>query len=356
MNSVHAVLGNSSAWKLPKRPFKKRTIGSFARKESTVRQNWLSRRLKIALQKAETDLEERKNEVARLGEEKRQKTEELAARKADQSRLAAQLEVLEQAEESLQGYAEGARFLLDAARQSKFKGASGALSASLEVPAELETAIAAALGEHLDAVLLESAQLDNALTLLESDKAGRAALLPLEGLAQVAKLKVPSDSDCLGVAAELVEVPANLKAAVEVLLGQVLIVRDRDAARRLIAGQPRHVKAVTLRGEVFRGDGLVLAGKSSRGSTLSRPRQRRELGESLTSLNGRLEALTASLQTLTSNLLAAQEALSASRGDAARSPYQFRERPIRRTGSSHRTGFGEAPTWVAKRATRSVAG
>ncbi len=264
-----------------------------------------------ALQKAETDLEERKNEVARLGEEKRQKTEELAARKADQSRLAAQLEVLEQAEESLQGYAEGARFLLDAARQSKFKGASGALSASLEVPAELETAIAAALGEHLDAVLLESAQLDNALTLLESDKAGRAVLLPLEGLARVAKLKIPSDGDCLGVAAELVDAPANLKAAVEVLLGQVLIVRDREAARRLIAGQPRHVKAVTLRGEVFRGDGLVLAGKSSRGSTLSRPRQRRELGESLTSLNARLEVLEASLQTLTSKLLAAQEALSA---------------------------------------------
>ena len=46
---------------------------------------------------------------------------DLAARKADQSRLAVQLDVLEQAEESLQGYAEGARFLLDAARQSKLK-------------------------------------------------------------------------------------------------------------------------------------------------------------------------------------------------------------------------------------------
>ena len=102
--------------------------------------------------------------------------------------------------------------------------------------------------------------------------------------------------------------PADLKAAVDLLLGQVLVARDRAAARRLIAGQPGHVRAVTLRGEVFRADGLVLAGKSSRGSTLSRPRQRRELGESLTSLNGRLESLDSALQTLTSNLLAAQEA------------------------------------------------
>jgi len=268
-------------------------------------------RAEKALQETEANLEKQRVEVARLEEEKRQKSEEIATGKANQSRLTAQLEVLEQAEQSLQGYAEGARFLLEAARQSKLAGARGALSASLEVSAEFETAVAAALGEHLDAVLLTDGKLDEALSLLESDEAGRAALLPLEGLAKSSKLKTPSDGDCLGVAADLVEAPADLKAAVEVLLGDVLIVRDRTAARRLIAGQPGHVRVVTLRGEVFRGDGLVLAGKSSRGSTLSRPRQRRELQESLTSLGGRLESLETALQSLTSNLLAAQEASSA---------------------------------------------
>jgi chromosome segregation protein len=264
-----------------------------------------------AAQDAEAKLENCKDEVARLEDEKRQKTEEIATHKADQSRLAAQLEVLEQAEESLTGYAKGARFLLDAARQTKLDGTRGALSASLDVPAELETAIAAALGEYLDAVLLENGKLDDALSLLESDEAGRAALLPLESLVKATRLKTPSDDDCLGVASELVQAPANLKTAVDVLLGQVLVVRDRNAARRLIAGQPGYVKAVTLRGEVFRGDGLVLAGKSSRGSTLSRPRQRRELQESLTSLSGRLGSLEATLQNLTSNLLTEGEASSA---------------------------------------------
>ena len=264
-----------------------------------------------AVQAVEADLETRKGEVARLEEVKRQKNEELAALKADQSRLAAQFEVLEQAERSLQGYAEGARFLLEAARQSKLSGARGALSAALDVPAEFETAIAAALGEHLDAVLLEDGKLEQALTLLESDEAGRAALLPLDGLEKVPSLKLPTDGDCLGLASELVKVPADLKTAVDLLLGQVLVVRDRAAARRLISGQPGHVRVVTLRGEVFRGDGLVLAGKSSRASTLSRPRQRRELQESLTSISGRLESLEAALQSLTSNLLTANEASSA---------------------------------------------
>jgi chromosome segregation protein len=264
-----------------------------------------------ALQDAEVDLENSQGEVARLEEEKRKKSEDLAARQTDQSRLSAQLEVLEQAEESLQGYAEGARFLLDAVRQSRLKGTGGALSASLDVPAEIETAVAAALGEHLDAVLLDDSELEVALALLESDEAGRAALLPLNGLANVSGLKAPLDDDCLGVAAELVKAPSDLKPALDVLLGQVLIARDRRAARRLIGGQPNHVKVVTLRGEVFRGDGLVMAGKSSRGSTLSRPRQRRELRESLVSLAERLETLEETLQNLTSDLLAAQEASAA---------------------------------------------
>jgi chromosome segregation protein len=264
-----------------------------------------------ALQKAETDLENNKSEVTRLEEEKRRKSEELAAMAADKSRMAAQLEVLEQADQSLTGYADGARFLLDAARREQLKGTNGALSASLDVPAKLETAIAAALGEYLDAVLLEDAQLDEALNLLESDEAGRAALLPMQGLAKAAKIKALADNDCLGVAAELVNAPENLKAAIDVLLGQVLVARDRASARRLIAGQPGHVRVVTLRGEVFRGDGLVLAGKSSRSSNLSRPRQRRELGESLTSLGGRMESLEAALQTLNSNLLTAQQVSSA---------------------------------------------
>ncbi len=263
-----------------------------------------------AKQKVETDLEHLKNEIDRLEDEKREKTNEIATFQADHSRMTAQLEVLELAEESLQGYTDGARFLLDAARQSKLKGTSGALSNAIEVPKEFETAIAAALGEHLDAILIDNAQLDEALTLLESDEAGRAALLPIEGYSKSVKLQTPSDKNCLGLAAELVDAPENLKTAVDVLLGQVLIVRDREAARRLISNQLGHVKAVTLSGEVFRGDGLVLAGKSSRGSTLNRPRQRRELQGSLKLIKERLDSLDTTLQSLSSELKAKSEALS----------------------------------------------
>ena len=118
----------------------------------------------------------------------------------------------------------------------------------------------------------------------------------------------PNDENCLGVASELVHVSDELHAAVQLILGQTLIVRDRETARRLINDLPPHARIVTLRGEVFRGDGLIIAGKtaSSAGSTLSRPRQKRELTESLTALSAQIESLNAEVDSLSAKMADAQ--------------------------------------------------
>ncbi len=235
-------------------------------------------------------------EIEALEKTRQATLEERSRLQAEHSRLKAQLEVLEQAEQSLAGYAEGARFLLDAARRSQLQ-TRGALSAMLDVPPELETAIAAALGDALDAVLLESHQIEEALRLLEADEAGRAALLPLDG--QGRRLQPPTqEADCLGLASELVRVPAELRGVVDLLLGQTLIARHRSAAQRLRRTLPPQARVVTLRGEVFRGDGLILAGKPASSSTLSRPRQKRELTASVDNLADRLHAIEDALETL----------------------------------------------------------
>jgi chromosome segregation protein len=256
---------------------------------------------------AESNLNAQQEKIDSLEGVRRQRIEEHIAAEAEQTRLKAQLEVLEQAEQSLAGYAEGARFLLNAARQARLKGARGALSVALDVSPDLETAIAAALGDHLDAILLESGrQVEQALRLLESDQAGRAALLPLDWLAHAPTLEVPTEPDCLGVAAELVHVPAEFRRAVDLLLGSTLIVKNRAVARQLIKGQPLHVKVVTLRGEVFRADGAILAGKQVRSATLGRPRQRRELQETLADLSKQVAKLDENLQRLSDDLAEAR--------------------------------------------------
>ncbi len=249
-----------------------------------------------AVQKAEGAVQLARNRLADLETKVKEKQAALAQGQTEQARLKAQLDVLEEAEQSLAGYAEGARLLLDAARQSKLGGARGALSAALDVPAELEVAIAAALGEYAEAVLLASGQdAEQALTLLDADDSGRASLLPLDWLTPAEPLKAKKDADCLGVAADLVTASAELRPALDLLLGQVIVVRDRAAARRLLVGKAANVRAVTLRGEVFYATGQVLAGKPAKAAALGRPRQRRELSGALAEAGRRIATLGAEL-------------------------------------------------------------
>ncbi|MCE9646260.1 MAG: chromosome segregation protein SMC [Chloroflexi bacterium] len=269
----------------------------------------------LALQEAEDQVLNKKSEVERIERERREALEQRTREESDHSRLKAQLEVLEQSEQSLAGYAEGARYLLDAARQSKLGGARGALSAALDVPAHLETAIAAALGDTLDAVLLDSSQLEDALNLLEADDAGRAVLLPLDER-ENPSLQAPGDTDCIGVAADLVNAPEDLRAAVRLMLGHTLVARDRNSARRLIKELPTHARVVTLRGEVFRGDGLVIAGRTASSSALSRPRQKREFESALAGLVALLAESNDRVERLSSQLAAAQSELVQAETDA----------------------------------------
>ncbi len=270
----------------------------------------------LALQEAEEKVIQKKSEFERIERERREALERRTKEESEHSRAKAQLEVLEQAEQSLAGYAEGAKYLLDAARQSKLSGVRGALSAALDVPAELETAIAAALGDTLDAVLLESNQLEDALNLLETDDTGRAVLLPLDDkTSEVFKTSEVLD-DYLGVASELVNAPEELRGAVRVMLGQTLVVRNRGAARRLIQNLPPHARIVTLRGEVFRGDGLVVAGKTASSSTLGRMRRKKDLESALSGLLTRLAESNEKVERLSHQQAEAQRELAQADTDA----------------------------------------
>ncbi len=236
----------------------------------------------------------------RLAEAEAARKEALEARagfQAQAARQQAQLDVLEQAERSLAGYAAGARLLLQEKRSS-LSGAPGALGAGLETPAALETAIGAALNEYLDAVLIDEADLETALQLLEGSKT-RGVLLPLDKWEQgvqnhQALQPLLGDPDVVGIAADLIRYPENLHLPVRALLGAVLVVKDRQAARRLLPGLRRlgvaEARLVTLQGELFLASGPVVAGQEGKASILSRPRQRKELQDNLAGMKEQLQA------------------------------------------------------------------
>ncbi len=251
-----------------------------------------------------------------IGSLEAERKEVLDLRSAQQAQLAqgkARLDVLEQAENSLSGYADGARLLLQAARETRLSGTRGALNNAIRVPAELETAIAAALGEYVDAVIIEhTAGADVALEILAEGLA-RGVLLPLDISTAPRSFKIELDKApggaeaVMGVAAGLVEASADLRPVIELLLGQVVVVRDRATARRILAsGDWRNwpnFRVVTLRGELFYASGPVLAGATGQG-VLSRPRQRREMQKSLEQAAGDVQMLDEKLASLNATLQA----------------------------------------------------
>lgn len=257
----------------------------------------------------EEALQAHNRRISELETSHRQAVEARSRIGADLARLQAQLDVLEGAEEALSGYGTGAKFLIQEAREKRLSGARGALSSQLEVSAELETAVTAALGEALDAVLFEQESgLSAALNLLEKNPS-RAVMLSLDSVYPGPLSALDGNGfgpdEIYGLAADLVKAPPELRPAVDLLLGRAWIVCDRRVARRLLAtlrsqsdALPSDLRIITLRGEVFTAGGLVLAGQEGKPGTLSRPRQRRELKKKLEDAQKEFERMDLSVRTL----------------------------------------------------------
>ncbi len=222
---------------------------------------------------------------------------DLAQAEADRARLKARLEVLEQAENALSGLNAGARMLVQAARQGKLQGRYEAISSRIIVPARFEAAIAAVLGEFLDGIFLDkTTDPEKALDFLASQDNSRAVLYPSDWAAEDKSGKIEIGNGVIGLASELVESDEELQPILNLLLGQVVLVEDRHTARRMLKQLPRHGKSVTLNGEVFYGNGAVVAGKENRGSIVARPRQKAELAGQLDSATQKVTACKRKLE------------------------------------------------------------
>ena len=224
--------------------------------------------------------------------------QELSEIERSLSKTNAQFEVIEQAELALTGLAEGAKNLLQAVKAGKVKGTLKTIGGMLDVPANLETAIGSVLGDQLDGIVLgNDANADDVLTYLEGDS-GRAVLYPQSWIKSVEKIKNLQDPELIGVASDLIRSNDSNKALITLLLGQVVVVKSRQAAKRLMNSIPNSGRIVTLTGEVFTGTGIVIAGKDKRASLVGRPRQKKELEIAIGTLTNQANEIDEKLSSL----------------------------------------------------------
>ena len=267
--------------------------------------------VEIALAEIEKKITGSKFRIQKLETEKNALENELNGYSSEVTRLKAQQEVLQQAEQSLIGFADGARLVMESASNSDLKTGVLALASLLDVPAEFENAIAAALGEFVDSVICQSnSELENAINLLESAKSGRATLIPSNRLISLGEEKVPQDKNSLGLACDLVKITPEFRSVVDYLLGRVIVVTNRQVASKLISGIQKDMKIVTLSGEVFYAGGPIQIGKQSNTGILGRSRHKREIQEELSKKERQLEQVSGDIHEIIKKMASFQEKLN----------------------------------------------
>jgi len=167
--------------------------------------------------------------------------EQLTAAERDGSALTSRAETLELS--LLRKDGAGALLAADG-----LTGTIGSVAALLQVDQRDEEAVVAALGATADAVAVESVDAAvDALRYLRTEDAGRATLLVAGAETGAPRPPVPDGADR---AIDLVRAPAHVRATVETLLADVVVVDDLATARAVVAARPDLVVA-TRTGDVL---------------------------------------------------------------------------------------------------------
>jgi len=168
---------------------------------------------------------------------------------------------LKSSEDQMEGLGRGTKFVL----KSTLKGLLGVVGDLVTVPVGLETAIESALGGAVsDIVALTERQAKDAIKLLKESAQGRATFYPLDALRPRAVRDVPKSvailSSFRGRAVDLVSCQSEIRAVVEHLLGNVLIVDDLDTATKIASETGNAWRIVTIDGDIRLPSGSLTGG------------------------------------------------------------------------------------------------
>jgi len=259
---------------------------------------------------AKQALQDHREQIERL-------EQQLRDARAEEARLRGELEALDGMQAARAAYDKGAQALFQAGLDGVV--AEGTLATLIQAPPAWERAIEAALGDDLQAIVVERASVVEEARRIVESAGGRLTLLPLD------ELRPPPSLPASALrAADVVSCDAGVRLAVEAILGAVALCDDFTAARALLPAMPPGSRCVTADGVVLRADGALLVGSAGTGGVLAGERARRELPAQLEAVRQRCQrmeedrragaaqvaALEAQLEELNRQAAAAREEVS----------------------------------------------
>lgn len=216
--------------------------------------------LRCRLRSAQGEKEERADRVRALSHQLRERERRVSELEHLVVQSRSRLQYLEEVQRNYEGYQRGVRsILLDEHRD---EGVLGVVADVLGVPVEHERAVAAALGERLQYVIVRGEHDGaDAVSKLRSNDSGRGSFIPLTP--RPAPLLGPGAASLNGNTRRLLDVVSvdeRYQAVADALLGEVVLVPDLTEGLALWRHNGVHVTMVTPEGDVIDAAGVITGG------------------------------------------------------------------------------------------------
>ncbi|GAP00578.1 chromosome segregation protein SMC [Fructobacillus ficulneus] len=193
------------------------------------------------------------------------------------------------------GFYQGVKNLMNPQARGQFPGIKGVVAELLSVPTDYTKAIETVLGGALQQVVVDTtATAKGIVSYLTKNKKGRVTLLPVDTIKPRSIRDIHAatrENGYIGVAADLVKMPAGMDNILSALLGTTLVVTNLDAATRVARACQNRVRVVSLDGQLVNAGGSITGGANFRQgpSVLSRQNdlkaKEQELAQSQQALN-----------------------------------------------------------------------
>lgn len=234
------------------------------------------------------------------------------------------LRSLQELAASFEGVGAGVRALMtrfaDSDEERRGRGVQGLVADRLECPEELTQALAGALGERLQHVVVDSTEAGlAAIGFLREEERGRATVLPSQPRRVVgAGASAPAGEGVIGRMVDLVGHAPQDTALANHLLGGVFVVEDLETALRVLGEGFTGGQLVTREGEVVGPDGAVTGGSHDDAAAhmLEVQREIRELAEVVERLEANLATAVSRHGELRSGIAQRQAEIDSARSEA----------------------------------------
>ena len=264
------------------------------------------------------------DEAQQIRQQVEAKSESFTALKEAYLTQSSLLASLKELREKFEGFDEGIKSLMtENSNGNRPGGLREVLVDVLKAPAEVEPALEAVLGEKLQSIIVDSySDTVAAIDFLKSHQSGRGFFIPVQApSAAYPPIHLNGNTAVRGRILDFIECREEYRPILELLLGNVVLVRNFEAALALHQNAEFQGTAVTEQGEMIDSQGLVTGGsvRQSSAGLLSRNREIETRSKSVEELKAELDREKQELEAMQATLGGLKERLAQIEGSVQES-------------------------------------